>query len=274
MTMPPPAHPGLPEPPGTPGYPAPYGPGGANGPAPYGPGGANGPVPGAPVMVRYPPAGYYPDGAVVFARPQEYATPGGRQLASATDRLLARIIDTLIISIPVLLVEIPLLVILGVWMYDTLNLGEPVDPVTGALPPPDGGEVLLVLAVAFAAFGAVVVLSTIVTYLYEVTFMHRSGQTIGKRLMKVRVVRVEDGGPIEPRHARRRWLAREGVAALALIPLVGSIVGVYNWLDSLWLLWDKPNRQCLHDKYGKTTVVKLTGADLAPRSNDPARAAA
>jgi hypothetical protein len=60
-------------------------------------------------------------------------------------------------------------------------------------------------------------------------------------------------------------MAQDGMALLALIPLVGTVVGMYNWADSLWLLWDKPNRQCLHDKFGRTAVVKLAAADLAAR---------
>ena len=31
------------------------------------------------------------------------------------------------------------------------------------------------------------------------------------------------------------------------------VVGV---LDALWLLWDRPRRQCLHDKAAKTFVVR------------------
>jgi uncharacterized RDD family membrane protein YckC len=107
-------------------------------------------------------------------------------------------------------------------------------------------------------------LSALFSYLYEVVYMHRTGQTVGKRLMRVRVVRVADGGPIGTGEARRRWLAQDGVALLGVVPFVGSLVGMYNWLDSLWLLWDKPHRQCLHDKFGKTAVVKLSEADRAP----------
>ena len=46
---------------------------------------------------------------------------------------------------------------------------------------------------------------------------------------------------------------------LTAIPFVGAAVGVYVLLDNLWLLWDRPNQQCVHDKYAKTIVV--TAAD-------------
>jgi uncharacterized RDD family membrane protein YckC len=198
---------------------------------------------------------------VVFAPAPEYSTPGGRRLAEATDRLLARLIDGLILSIPALLIDIPIMV--GLYFL-AADLTRDVK---------DGGDVLLLLGVFFGAVAVMLIVNGVVSYLYEVIYMRRTGQTIGKRVMKIRVVRVEDGGPIAASHARRRWLANEGVALLGVIPLVGSIVSVYGWMNPLWLIWDKPNRQCLHDKYAKTTVVKLTPADLAEPASAAARAA-
>jgi uncharacterized RDD family membrane protein YckC len=37
-----------------------------------------------------------------------------------------------------------------------------------------------------------------------------------------------------------------------MVPFVG---GWYALLDELWLLWD-PRRQCLHDKWAGTVVVR------------------
>ena len=52
------------------------------------------------------------------------------------------------------------------------------------------------------------------------------------------------------------WYARKNA-----VPVIGwivvSVLGVYNTIDSLWLLWDRPFQQCLYDKYAKTTVVKV-----------------
>jgi uncharacterized RDD family membrane protein YckC len=209
---------------------------------------------------------------VLFAPVAEYSSPGGRQLAGPADRLIARIIDSLILSAPGLLVEIPLLVGIWFWAFDRFDLGA--DPNTTAGPTMDGGDFLLVIGLIFGVIVVAALLNGLLSYLYDVVYMRRTGQTVGKRIMKLRVVRVEDGGPITARHARRRWLAQDGVALLALIPFVGSLVGIYNWMDALWLLWDKPHRQCLHDKYGQTAVVKLTEADLAkPAATELERAA-
>lgn len=265
---------GQPGPPGfghpSPGYVRAPGPGWAPGHS-----GAPGPVAGHSGAPGYAaPGGWaHPGAGVAFAPVQEYAAPGGRALAQPTDRLLARIIDSVLLSIPVLLIEIPLFLAIWFWAWDTFDLGADPNATSTTAPTVDGGDVLLMFGLFMGALLLVALISALITYLYEVVYMHRTGQTIGKRVMKIRVVRVEDGGPVTTGHARRRWLAQDGVALLALIPFVGSLVGLYNWLDSLWLLWDKPHRQCLHDKYGKTAVVKLTAADLAKPRSDLERAA-
>lgn len=46
----------------------------------------------------------------------------------------------------------------------------------------------------------------------------------------------------------KRWVSALGCAIFA------SCGGI---LDPLWLLWDRPYRQCLHDKWPRTIVVQL-----------------
>ena len=77
--------------------------------------------------------------------------------------------------------------------------------------------------------------------------MRHGGQTIGKRAMKIRVVRLADGGPVGTSLATRRWLVEVGC----------GLIGVVALLDGLWQLWDQPYRQCLHDKWPQTVVVKV-----------------
>jgi uncharacterized RDD family membrane protein YckC len=265
MSTPPPAPPGPPSGYGTPpwhGDPGPAGepawsPGWSAGTAPPGAPYPGVPHPGAgyPSPPGHPGAGY-PGPGVYFPPPPLYARPGGHPLAEATDRLLARIVDGLILSVPMLLIELPVMVALWYWLLDRVSVPTSA---TGD-GPLDGGDLLLVAGVFFGVFAVLILLNGLFSYLYEVVYMHRTGQTVGKRLMRLRVVTMDVAAPIDVGHARRRWLAREGVALLALIPFVGSLAGVYNWLDSLWLLWDKPNRQCLHDKYARTVVIKLPPA--------------
>ena len=71
-----------------------------------------------------------------------------------------------------------------------------------------------------------------------------SGQTIGKRLVGIRV-RADQGG----RAGYGKALGRTLVArVIGLFPFVGLI-------DVLWPLWDNRN-QCLHDKAASTIVVR------------------
>ena len=75
-----------------------------------------------------------------------------------------------------------------------------------------------------------------------------NGQTLGMRLRKVRVVRV-DGSPVGWIGAFTRFLIP---LALALfIPSIGAIVGLGM---VVWFFRDR-NRQGLHDKLAKTVVV-------------------
>jgi len=86
-----------------------------------------------------------------------------------------------------------------------------------------------------------------VYYLYSVEYQGRSGQTVGKRVMKIRVV------PLDP--AAR--LDRGMLAKRFLVQYVGGFVPLFSYLDGFWQLWDKPYQQCLHDKFAKTAVVKV-----------------
>ena len=70
-----------------------------------------------------------------------------------------------------------------------------------------------------------------------------SGQTVGKRLVRIRVVDFESGLPIPYGRAfvrnAGRWVS-------------GIVVG----LGYLWMLWDR-DRQTWHDKFAQTTVVPV-----------------
>jgi uncharacterized RDD family membrane protein YckC len=83
--------------------------------------------------------------------------------------------------------------------------------------------------------------------LYEPVMTTRYGGGLGKLAAGIRVVRSSD-----PRcgigigQSAWRYLA---MSVLRVLPLVGL-------LDNLWLLWDRPLRQCLHDKLAATIVVR------------------
>jgi uncharacterized RDD family membrane protein YckC len=83
----------------------------------------------------------------------------------------------------------------------------------------------------------------------------RNGQTIGKRAMGLRVIR-EDGLPLTFATALVREALGRQVPALLTS-------GLYVPVDYLWPLWDARN-QALHDKVGRTFVVRAAGS--APES--------
>jgi uncharacterized RDD family membrane protein YckC len=88
-------------------------------------------------------------------------------------------------------------------------------------------------------------------FVYEGLMLSRTGQTLGKMALKIRVANFSDGSV--PGSAG--WL-RAAVFALPGI-LSAVCVGALFWLlNVLWCTWDQPYRQCLHDKAAKTVVVQ------------------
>jgi uncharacterized RDD family membrane protein YckC len=68
-----------------------------------------------------------------------------------------------------------------------------------------------------------------------------SGQTVGKKVLNIRVVDFDTGGPIGYGRAAIRYLAR----ILSTIPCL---------LGYFWMIWDR-ERQTWHDKLATTVVV-------------------
>jgi uncharacterized RDD family membrane protein YckC len=94
------------------------------------------------------------------------------------------------------------------------------------------------------------VLTFVLYFAYEGAMTAARGQTLGKLLLRIRAARLVDGGV----PGRAGW-TRAAVYALPGI-LTAILIGPLFWLlNSLWCLWDRPFRQCLHDKAARTVVV-------------------
>jgi uncharacterized RDD family membrane protein YckC len=194
------------------------------------------PMPGYPSPgYGYPPPGYPLGGPVL---PPGIA-PNGQPLAGFGDRLLAYLIDSAIIGGALLVVAVPAVIIVLMSSMHSLHLNA-----DGTL---DTGNLLSFYGVIFAVEGALLVLSVAAAYVYQVEMMYRSGQTVGKRAMKLRVVCLDPGAPMTRGVAAKRWLIGW---------VVSAVVGIFAWIDGLWQLWDQPFKQCLHDKVAGTVVVK------------------
>jgi uncharacterized RDD family membrane protein YckC len=79
-----------------------------------------------------------------------------------------------------------------------------------------------------------------------------NGQTLGKQVAGIRVLR-EDAEPV----GFGRAVLREWVAKTLVFELAGAIVsgGIIPLLNYTWPLWDERN-QALHDRLAATTVLR------------------
>jgi uncharacterized RDD family membrane protein YckC len=78
--------------------------------------------------------------------------------------------------------------------------------------------------------------------------VHRHGQTIGKKILGIKVVRT-DGSRASL--GRIFWLRNVVMVLLSVIPIAGMILSL---VDALLIF--RESRQCLHDQIAGTIVVK------------------
>jgi uncharacterized RDD family membrane protein YckC len=87
---------------------------------------------------------------------------------------------------------------------------------------------------------------------YQWYLVSTTGQTLGKRWLKMRIIR-ENGEPVNfvTGVVVRVWV----LFAAQMIPLVGSFIGL---ADALAIFFGE-NRQTLHDRLAHTLVVRIDG---------------
>jgi uncharacterized RDD family membrane protein YckC len=170
-------------------------------------------------------------------------SPGGQPLADFGDRLLAYLIDTAILLAVTMIVALPAFLIFFLTVVQrAVNEAGPDGTTSDANV---AGIVLGGLALGLGLF----VFTLAITYVYAVELMYKSGQTVGKRVMRLRVIPFDPAARLTRGIAAKRWLVEYGAGAL--LPL-------FNYLDGLWQLWDKPFLQTLHDKFAQTVVVRVS----------------
>ena len=159
-------------------------------------------------------------------------------LADFGTRLLAFVIDAVLLSV----VSVVLFAPVAVLVFRRLDSSEVYE---GSDPAPFFKDFFLPLLLLELGY---FVLILVLRYLYEVEFMHGSGQTLGKRIMKIRVAPIDPSARLTRGMAVKRYLVQ--FVAVIFVPFLGLI-------DGLWQLWDKPFQQTLHDKAAQTVVVKV-----------------
>jgi uncharacterized RDD family membrane protein YckC len=116
---------------------------------------------------------------------------------------------------------------------------------------------------------AIALVATLLWLLYEAPSIASRGQTIGKRLMGIKVVPIEKNEPLGFARAFARW-ARLGMWTLFWWCGVGLVI---QFVASLSPVFDPRLRQAWHDKAAATVVVAVpSGAhptvEAAPRGEN------
>ena len=101
---------------------------------------------------------------------------------------------------------------------------------------------------AAAVVGVLMVLGMIAVIVVNCLWLHRYGQTIGKRVLSIKILRA-DGSPVGlGRVFALRWLP---ITLSGAIPIAGPIAQL---VDVLMIF--REDRRCLHDLLADTIVVK------------------
>lgn len=205
-------------------------------PVPGRPGSAQ--LPGPVAQQNWPP---YP--RLVLPPPR----PHGLPLAGFGARFVARIIDTLAVLGLNVLVN-------GYFVYQFIKAFRPFNDalqqqggsLQGLQPPPELSNLIWIILLVAAALW----------FAYEVPQIANTGQTIGKRLLGIRVMQLDSEEPVGFRRSIRRW----NTLGLPTLLWPCGLGFVLQSLDCLWLVIDQPLRQALHDKSASTVVVTVGAA--------------
>jgi uncharacterized RDD family membrane protein YckC len=159
--------------------------------------------------------------AAPAARVQEVASGDAMAKASRGARLAAVLVD----AVPIMAIAMATAI-----LVPAVGSGG-----NGAISPL-GTAMLALMVGAFLAYG-----------IYQLVMLHRRGQTFGKKLMGVRIVRT-DGS--RAGLGRIFWLRYFVPGAIGNIPLLGILFAL---ADPLFIFGEE--KRCLHDLFADTIVV-------------------
>ncbi|MEU0007013.1 RDD family protein [Streptomyces sp. NPDC006314] len=208
--------------PGSP-YDTPYG--GAQQPPP--PGGGQPPPYGGQ---QPPPYGGGPYGGGPYGGGPHGAGAGGYPadplagmppLADSGKRTLARIIDMILVGIVVWLLT---------WAFGVREYNV------------DGDRIEVGRSVAQSFIAAVLYVA------YDTFMIRKSGQTLGKKWLNLRVAQLDDGATPSMQTSLIR-------ALVLWVPFAFCCACIWTAICGGWSFFDKPYKQGLHDKAAKTVVV-------------------
>lgn len=207
-------------------------------------------TPPAPSGHQMAPVGMAPGLAVPLVQVDNRVLVQGRELAPLSARFMARLVDILVVTGLNLAVN-------GWFLYQWFQEMLPVWTETQRWMARQIPEQPQPTERATDLLYAIVLIATALWFAYEVPATAWRGQTLGKRLFEIKVVRY-DGNPLGFGLSFARWfiMALPNLALGCLFPL--------QVVDALWCTWDRPLRQCLHDKRARGVVVQLGPQDRQP----------
>ncbi|MER6476034.1 RDD family protein, partial [Streptomyces filamentosus] len=185
-------------------------------------------APQQPVVPWKPPV---EDPFLQAVREQSSAPPAG-----LGRRLLARVVDTLLLGAAAAGAAFPF-VTAALEHIDTKIEAAKRSGVTV--------QVWLVDGTTSVQFGIALGLLLVLGVLYEALPTAKWGRTLGKKLCGIQVRDIEAHEPPTLGRALRRWFLYTFLGLL--------VIGVLN---VLWCVFDRPWRQCWHDKAARTFVAR------------------
>jgi uncharacterized RDD family membrane protein YckC len=168
-------------------------------------------------------------------QPYGYVTPvAGGERAGFGSRLGALLLDGLLYGLLALLFYIPAIVI-GISAFDGCTFNDATDEILCPPGVPAGGTIAAAIALAVAGW-------LIVAFIY-LRALGKTGQTWGRRIVGIKVVRETSGEPIGFGRALGRQL------------FAGVFSSAIFYLGYLWMIWDD-KKQTWHDKVVGSIVIK------------------
>ncbi|MER5706733.1 RDD family protein [Streptomyces sp. NPDC042898] len=150
-------------------------------------------------------------------------------LAESGKRIVARIIDWVIVAVPLAIIGIPF----DIYSRATEKGNDFGDTVNSL----NGGSQLVFQLITIVAYVA-----------YDTVMVAKGGQTLGKKLFKLRVAMLNDGSTPPMSQSLLR-------AVVLWLPALICCACLWPLLLLILILVDKPYKQGLHDKAAKTVVV-------------------
>lgn len=169
-----------------------------------------------------PPGAGAPPGYVAYGQPGAAGAAG--TLAEGWQRLVARLIDNVIVTVASLIIG----VVVAIGLDNTL-----------------GGLIS-------GLIGTAIVLA------YEILLTTKTGSTLGKKIFNMRIVKEADGSAVDESVMFSRCLPFLVIGVIGAIPILGlisiplSLVVVI--LSLVWIFTDD-KRRSVYDKVGKTIVI-------------------